>query len=62
MEKIPDDLNPIIQSSLPKNCRIALGIYLWDYTGVDPVKKDDPTYAGVNRYLLTSWNSSAASA
>jgi hypothetical protein len=34
----------LLESMKPKNCRIALGIYLWDYTGVDPVKKDDPTY------------------
>ena len=34
----------LFESNKPKNCRIALGIYLWDYTGVDPVKKDDPTY------------------
>jgi len=32
------------ESVKPKTCRIALGIYLWDYTGIDPAKKDDPAY------------------
>jgi len=34
----------LLESIKPKNCRIALGIYLWDYTGIDPAKKDDPAY------------------
>ena len=34
----------LLESVKPKNCRIALGIYLWDYTGIDPAKKDDPAY------------------
>jgi hypothetical protein len=34
----------LLESVKPKNCRIALGIYLWDYTGIDPAKKDDATY------------------
>ena len=34
----------LLESVKPKNCRIALGIYLWDYTSIDPAKKNDPTY------------------
>jgi len=34
----------LLESFKPKNCRIALGVYLWDYTGIDPAKKSDPTY------------------
>jgi len=34
----------LLESVKPKTCRIALGIYLWDYAGIDPAKKDDPTY------------------
>lgn len=34
----------LLESIKPENCRIALGIYLWDYTAIDPAKKDDPTY------------------
>jgi hypothetical protein len=34
----------LLEAMKPANCRIALGIYLWDYTGVDPTKKDDPKY------------------
>jgi hypothetical protein len=28
----------------PKETKIALGIYLWDYTGIDEAKKADPAY------------------
>ncbi len=28
----------------PKTTRIALGLYLWDYVGIDEKKKADPTY------------------
>jgi len=34
----------LLEAMKPKSCRIALGIYLWDYTGVDETKKSDPTY------------------
>lgn len=34
----------MLEAIKPKTSRIALGIYLWDYTGIDPAKKDDPTY------------------
>ena len=34
----------LLEAMKPKSCRIALGIYLWDYTGIDPAKKNDPTY------------------
>jgi hypothetical protein len=34
----------LLESIKPKTSRIALGIYLWDYTGVDEAKKADPTY------------------
>jgi hypothetical protein len=34
----------LLESLKPKSSRIALGIYLWDYTGIDDAKKDDPTY------------------
>lgn len=33
-----------LEAVKPKTTRIALGIYLWDYTGVDEAKKADPTY------------------
>jgi hypothetical protein len=33
-----------IEAMKPKNTRVALGIYLWDYTGIDEAKKSDPTY------------------
>jgi hypothetical protein len=33
-----------LEAMKPKTTRIALGIYLWDYTGIDPAKKDDPAY------------------
>jgi hypothetical protein len=28
----------------PKETKIALGIYLWDYTGIDEKKQSDPAY------------------
>lgn len=35
----------LLEAMKPKHCRIALGIYLWDYTGIDPdKKKTDPAY------------------
>lgn len=34
----------LLESVKPKTCRVALGIYLWDYAGIDPAKKNDPTY------------------
>ncbi len=34
----------LLESVKPKTSRIALGIYLWDYTGIDEAKKADPTY------------------
>ena len=35
----------LLESVKPKTSRIALGIYLWDYTGsLTPPKKADPTY------------------
>jgi len=34
----------LLEAMKPKSCRIALGIYLWDYPGIDEAKKDDPTY------------------
>lgn len=35
----------LLEAVTPKTSRIALGIYLWDYTGIDPQKKnDDPSY------------------
>ena len=34
----------LLESIKPKTARIALGIYLWDYTGIDPAKKDNPDY------------------
>jgi hypothetical protein len=33
-----------LEAIKPKNTRIALGIYLWDYVGIDEAKKADPTY------------------
>ena len=33
-----------LEAIKPKNTRIALGIYLWDYAGSDEKKKADPTY------------------
>lgn len=33
-----------LEAMKPKNTRIALGIYLWDYAGIDEKKKADPTY------------------
>lgn len=33
-----------IEAAKPKDTKIALGIYLWDYTGLDEKKKGDPTY------------------
>ena len=33
-----------IEAAKPKDTKIALGIYLWDYTGLDEKKKADPTY------------------
>lgn len=33
-----------IEAVKPKETKIALGIYLWDYTGIDEAKKADPTY------------------
>jgi hypothetical protein len=33
-----------IEAVKPKETKIALGIYLWDYTGIDENKKADPTY------------------
>lgn len=33
-----------LEAVKPKSTRIALGIYLWDYTGIDEAKKADPTY------------------
>ena len=34
----------LLESVKPKTCRIALGIYLWDYPGRDPAKAEDKTY------------------
>jgi hypothetical protein len=34
-----------IEAVKPKKSRIALGIYLWDYKGLDETKKADPTYS-----------------
>lgn len=35
----------LLEAIKPKRCRIALGIYLWDYAGIDEEKKKtDPTY------------------
>jgi len=35
----------LLEAIKPKRCRIALGIYLWDYAGIDEEKKkSDPTY------------------
>lgn len=45
-----DDLHDLeknlarIEAVKPKEAKIALGIYLWDYTGIDEAKKADPTY------------------
>jgi hypothetical protein len=33
-----------LEAVKPKSTRIALGIYLWDYVGIDEKKKADPTY------------------
>lgn len=33
-----------IEAVKPREARVALGIYLWDYTGIDEKKKNDPTY------------------
>ena len=33
-----------LEAVKPKNTRIALGIYLWDYVGIDETKKANPTY------------------
>jgi hypothetical protein len=33
-----------LEAMKPKRARIALGIYLWDYVGIDEKKKADPTY------------------
>jgi hypothetical protein len=33
-----------LEAVKPNSTRIALGIYLWDYTGIDEAKKADPTY------------------
>lgn len=33
-----------LEAVKPKETRIALGLYLWDYTGIDETKKADPTY------------------
>ena len=33
-----------LEAVKPKDTKIALGLYLWDYTGVDEQKKADPTY------------------
>lgn len=33
-----------LEAAKPKSTRIALGVYLWDYTGIDEAKKADPTY------------------
>lgn len=33
-----------IEAVKSKETKVALGIYLWDYTGIDEAKKDDPTY------------------
>ena len=32
----------------PKTSRIALGIYLWDYTGIDPRRRTTPPTAGAS--------------
>ena len=32
------------EAAKPKDTKIALGLYLWDYTGIDEKKKADPTY------------------
>jgi hypothetical protein len=34
----------LLEAIKPKNCRIALGIYLWGYWDKDPAKADDKTY------------------
>ena len=34
----------LLESIKPKNCRIALGIYLWGYWDKDPAKADDKSY------------------
>lgn len=33
-----------LEAVKPKTSRIALGIYLWDYTGIDEARKSDPAY------------------
>jgi hypothetical protein len=33
-----------LEALKPKTTRIALGIYLWDYTGIDEAQKANPTY------------------
>ena len=33
-----------IEAVKPKGTKVALGIYLWDYTGIDEKKQSDPTY------------------
>jgi hypothetical protein len=33
-----------LEAVKPKETKIALGLYLWDYTGVDEKRKADPTY------------------
>ena len=33
-----------LEAAKPKDTKIALGLYLWDYTGIDEKKKADPTY------------------
>jgi hypothetical protein len=33
-----------IEAVKPKETKIALGIYLWDYTGIDEKKQSDPAY------------------
>ncbi len=34
----------LLEAIKPKTSRIAVGIYLWDYAGIDEKKKADPTY------------------
>lgn len=34
----------LLEAIKPKNCRIALGIYLWGYWDKDPAKADDKSY------------------
>jgi len=34
----------LLESIKPKNCRVALGIYLWGYWDKDPAKADDKSY------------------